>query len=504
MTGRQAQSGRNVCCPVHDDRSPSLTITDDGARTLLWCHAGCAQDEILGILGLDWQAMFRDPAGQSYESLVSLSASALSDEARRLLRLERARGEGRLTEAELRELDGEEPPEDAWLSAAMPETRVPADDGTDAEPAREQRDIRELLTDRKLRRQIMDQTLKPLFASPVMERMEDGELETIRMLFNQGVAGLLSVSEALDHIRAAVTQEKAVERSTWNEPVEPTQWLIPDWIVAERVAILFGPPEQGKTFLLAQLVRALVCGQSRWLPARGEIRASLDLAPMAPCGVVYASWEDDGREFHRRIRNAEVVVGPSKIPDGRFIHLYMQRAGAVWAPDKGSRHLATLATWTRAWQQVVDAVERTEARVLILDPIAAAFTSDTMSAALVRAFVSALEAWAEERRITVVLVGHPPKADDRRTTMSGSGDWRAAVRSMMLLDPGRLVGKVPHRKSDGTVHMGRSPKEVRAMALVRDKCSYAVRRWVDPVWLERDPTGGFFQGPKPDLEVDDA
>ncbi len=31
-----------ACCPAHEDRTPSLSITPKGERILLHCHAGCA------------------------------------------------------------------------------------------------------------------------------------------------------------------------------------------------------------------------------------------------------------------------------------------------------------------------------------------------------------------------------------------------------------------------------------------------------------------------------
>lgn len=39
-----------VCCPAHDDRTPSLSITDDNGKTLLCCHAGCANETIINEL----------------------------------------------------------------------------------------------------------------------------------------------------------------------------------------------------------------------------------------------------------------------------------------------------------------------------------------------------------------------------------------------------------------------------------------------------------------------
>jgi hypothetical protein len=44
---------RSARCPVHDDRSPSLSIGlgRDG-RVLLRCHAGCDAESIVAAMGL--------------------------------------------------------------------------------------------------------------------------------------------------------------------------------------------------------------------------------------------------------------------------------------------------------------------------------------------------------------------------------------------------------------------------------------------------------------------
>lgn len=40
-------------CPAHDDRSPSLSVTDGETRVLMYCHALCPTVDVLGALGLD-------------------------------------------------------------------------------------------------------------------------------------------------------------------------------------------------------------------------------------------------------------------------------------------------------------------------------------------------------------------------------------------------------------------------------------------------------------------
>ena len=39
-----------ACCPAHDDRNPSLSISDKNGKILVKCWAGCTQDEVIGAL----------------------------------------------------------------------------------------------------------------------------------------------------------------------------------------------------------------------------------------------------------------------------------------------------------------------------------------------------------------------------------------------------------------------------------------------------------------------
>jgi putative DNA primase/helicase len=45
--GRRCGSGWVVRCPAHDDRTPSLSVRENGGKTLVHCHAGCPQDAVL-------------------------------------------------------------------------------------------------------------------------------------------------------------------------------------------------------------------------------------------------------------------------------------------------------------------------------------------------------------------------------------------------------------------------------------------------------------------------
>ena len=56
----KGSNGRyQACCPAHDDKSPSLTISEAADGTVLVkCFAGCTADEIVGAIGLELKDLF--------------------------------------------------------------------------------------------------------------------------------------------------------------------------------------------------------------------------------------------------------------------------------------------------------------------------------------------------------------------------------------------------------------------------------------------------------------
>jgi putative DNA primase/helicase len=51
LGGRKAGSGWTARCPAHDDRTPSLSISDaDDNKVLVRCHAGCDQERVITAL----------------------------------------------------------------------------------------------------------------------------------------------------------------------------------------------------------------------------------------------------------------------------------------------------------------------------------------------------------------------------------------------------------------------------------------------------------------------
>ena len=59
VTGRRGHW--TACCPAHEDRSPSLAVTEtDDGRILLKCFGGCSVQAIVGAIGMDMTDLFPD------------------------------------------------------------------------------------------------------------------------------------------------------------------------------------------------------------------------------------------------------------------------------------------------------------------------------------------------------------------------------------------------------------------------------------------------------------
>ena len=65
--------GRNgswtACCPAHDDKGPSLAVTErEDGRILMHCFAGCNISDVLGALGMDMNDLF-PPKSKTFEGI---------------------------------------------------------------------------------------------------------------------------------------------------------------------------------------------------------------------------------------------------------------------------------------------------------------------------------------------------------------------------------------------------------------------------------------------------
>ena len=54
-------------CPAHEDKKPSLSVTESpSGLLLLFCHAGCTTDSILSAIDLTWKDLYPDESRMAY------------------------------------------------------------------------------------------------------------------------------------------------------------------------------------------------------------------------------------------------------------------------------------------------------------------------------------------------------------------------------------------------------------------------------------------------------
>jgi putative DNA primase/helicase len=47
-----------ACCPAHQDKSPSLAISETEDRVLVYCFAGCGAEDVMAAIGLNVTDLF--------------------------------------------------------------------------------------------------------------------------------------------------------------------------------------------------------------------------------------------------------------------------------------------------------------------------------------------------------------------------------------------------------------------------------------------------------------
>lgn len=244
------------------------------------------------------------------------------------------------------------------------------------------------------------------------------------------------------------------ERSGWSAAPPRRKWLIDGWLSQGRIALLSGRGAVGKSKLGIQLCHAIAAesagkdGTRRWFEGGPEINIGEE-------HVALATWEDDADEIMRRMLdhpayahgNATAALN-ADLAD-RFHVFDLAGQGPLWEQsDRGHGRPTETGMALRLRCEAVGA------RLLVIDPLAAAYADSEIGRGAVRAFIGSWDAWGREADCTVFIVGHPPKGntgDDGR--YSGSTDWRNGVRSFLFLE-----------RMDGT--------QDRA-TLIADKVSYA-------------------------------
>ena len=288
--------------------------------------------------------------------------------------------------------------------------------------------------------------------------VDGGDGEAIRKSLRDAKTALDAVRIMRPVVSAA---QHAKPVTDWTGEPPAREWLLPGWLAVGRVHLLTGSGGRGKSRLALQLAAALASDAPAWpVPwatsgATGPLPSDRHPPTLPRTGaavpVVVASWEDEADEVHRRL-----IAQPVPVPElaDRLHYVDAAEWGPLWAPV-GTAHVQTVAELTAAGRRLRRLCERVGARLLIVDPLAAAYGSDENVRGLVRQYMASWDAWGRDRRCAVLMIAHPPKAAGNGAGnadgwWSGSTDWPAAARSAWALEPaGDLTRLVCHKASYG-------------------------------------------------------
>ena len=226
-------------------------------------------------------------------------------------------------------------------------------------------------------------------------------------------------------------EEDEIELSvfkSWDKPPRTHLWCVDGWISHGRVALIAGKGGTGKSKLVLQLAFSIASGGKRWFPDGPEVAQHGN--------VVFASWEDDYEEFTRRLLDNPSMpdynpIDTLKVQIENKLHLAdMATFGALWAADKASLN-DTQGVLTPSGAALRKYCLEVEAKLLIIDPLAAAFGLNENNRGAVRDFVASWDGWGRKHGCTTLIIAHPPKGGAQ---FSGSTDWQAAPRSVLFME----------------------------------------------------------------------
>lgn len=212
------------------------------------------------------------------------------------------------------------------------------------------------------------------------------------------------LSAALEPLQPLSPQ--LIELAAPNPP--PQRWLIPHWLPADKLALLTGPANAGKTWLALQLALAIAAGCPKFLPPLEPGTADttepdpLGITVATPQPVLYAGYHQSLDFIYQHLRHLSQLLEDSE-PGNNLVHIPLQSNQPLWQPAPG--YGSALSPHGRRLRQTAQA---TAAALLVIDSLNYALGDANGDPAAPEALMRSWNQWCEETACALLLVNSGP------------------------------------------------------------------------------------------------
>lgn len=205
---------------------------------------------------------------------------------------------------------------------------------------------------------------------------------------------------------------------------EPT-FVLPQYLPRGICTSLFGKDGSGKSMLALELCLHLAAGKTfaglSSTAGRVEFYSVED-----PLAVIAQRIRSIGRAFD--FSPTERQAAAANMPDlMRRDYLKMADTRLLIFDRDGDYRLSEFM------RAIMEHTKRTRPQLVVFDPISDVFGDEENVRQKVAAFMRVLNTFAAAEELSIMLLGHPAKAEG--SEYSGSGAWSSKVRSRLFLEP---------------------------------------------------------------------